>query len=359
MSNMPPQEPRGTGGWFARNQTFVFAAVLAGAIILIGRMWGRSVQPPATEPEADNNELTDDGGRRLIFVPTSETFINETYTITNNVQGPAMQPTRLPTPVASANASGTNSVALRWTYPLSDAIGIRFDAQYRRDGFGEGWERLPSVDGSERSRVVGGLNEDTSYLFQVRAVKEGALSEWSEIARAKTARRSFPIFRPPVQPPAPPIPKPLPAPEPVRLPVFMPPPQQEPPPVWIPQPAPAPAPAPVPVQNVDPSIPSGAVLVFEGTDYTGRSWLLRGNIEMMRYSGQGDLSGRIKSVKVGPNTRVALFTHEKFWKDYGDIVKPSIITRVNVPNLAAWGVDLASIKHLGYDGSGPEIVRNS
>ena len=116
-------------------------------------------------------------------------------TVTVNVTDVAEKPATPALPMVSATADTTDSVDVGWAKPAlnggPEIVGYKL--RYEVAGSGSWTETTPSGTGT--TATIGGLEEDTEYAVQVRALNGETPSDWSASGEGRTgATNTDPTF---------------------------------------------------------------------------------------------------------------------------------------------------------------------
>ena len=82
-------------------------------------------------------------------------------------------------PAASAGERGQTSVTVAWTAPAGELTVTGYELRWRSNA-GADWTNLTGIPGTATSYAITGLQPQTTYEVQVRALSATAAGAWSE-----------------------------------------------------------------------------------------------------------------------------------------------------------------------------------
>ena len=117
----------------------------------------------------------------------------DTIGVTVNVTDLAEQPEQPAAPTVTATAGTSNSLDVSWTAPgLNGGPEITgYELQHRTDS--EPWTET-TLSGTGTTASIEGLDEDTAYEVQVRALNGEMPSDWSPSGTGSTSANNAPVF---------------------------------------------------------------------------------------------------------------------------------------------------------------------
>ena len=83
------------------------------------------------------------------------------------------------TPAASAGTRGQTSVTVTWTAPAAEPTMTGYELRWRSDA-GAGWTNMTGISSTATSYTITGLQPQTAYEVQVRALFATTVGAWSE-----------------------------------------------------------------------------------------------------------------------------------------------------------------------------------
>ena len=99
---------------------------------------------------------------------------------------PAADGARISWPTAGSNSTVTaSSITVRWTAPATDATITGYELQWRSTTDTE-WTPVTGIANSDTSHTISGLQPETTYEIQVRAVFATTAGAWSESITVST-----------------------------------------------------------------------------------------------------------------------------------------------------------------------------